>query len=103
MGIHSDTTTGTFVRGEVLSGTHNADDETSIKMIIASALSTATITNDGHTLTVGDEATISGGAGAGARVQVGDISGSGVDEVIVNAGGQNYVAGDTLTFSSGTA
>ena len=103
MGIHSDTTTGTFVRGEVLSGTHNADDETSIRMIIASALSTATITNDGHTLTVGDEATISGGAGAGARVQVGDISGSGVDEVIVNAGGQNYVAGDTLTFSSGTA
>jgi hypothetical protein len=88
--IHADTTTGTFVRGEVLSGDHNADDETSIKMVIASVISTATITNDGSTLTTGDEATISGGAGAGARVQVGDLSGSGVDEVIVNAGGQNY-------------
>ena len=103
MGINSDTTTGTFVRGEVLSGDHNADDETSIKMTIAATLSTATITNDGSTLTVGDEATVSGGAGAGTRVQVGDISGSGVDEVIVNAGGENYAAGDTLTFSSGTA
>jgi hypothetical protein len=101
--IHADTTTGTFVRGEVLSGDHNDDDETSIKMVIASVISTATITNDGSTLTTGDEATISGGAGAGARVQVGDLSGSGVDEVIVNAGGQNYAAGDTLTFSSGTA
>ena len=44
-----------------------------------------------------------GGAGAGARVQVGDITGAGVDEVIVNAGGSAYAAGDTLTFSSGTA
>ncbi len=70
MGINSDTTTGTFVRGEVLSGDHNADDETSIKMTIAATLSTATITNDGSTLTVGDEATLSGGAGAGVRVQV---------------------------------
>ena len=101
--IHADTTTGTFVRGEILSGDHNADDETSIKMVIASALSTATISNDGSTLTVGDEATLSGGAGAGARVQVGDISGAGVDEVIVNAGGSAYDIGDTLTFSSGTA
>ncbi|NWJ43448.1 hypothetical protein HX837_04475, partial [Marine Group I thaumarchaeote] len=103
IGIHLDTTVGTFVRGEVLSGDHNADDETSIKMTIASVLSTTIITNDGSTLTVGDEATISGGAGAGARVQVGDITGAGVDEVIVNAGGSAYAAGDTLTFSSGTA
>ena len=34
--------------------------------------------------TVGDEATISGGAGTGARIQVGELSGGGVDEVIVN-------------------
>ena len=61
------------------------------------------ITNDGSTLTVGDEATLTGGAGAGARVQVLDISGAGVDEIIVNVAGQNYEEGDTLTFSSGTA
>ena len=101
--IHSDTTTGTFVRGEILSGDHNTDDETSVKMVIASVISTATITNDGSTLTTGDEATLSGGAGAGARVQVEDISGAGVDEVIINAGGSAYDIGDTLTFSSGTA
>ena len=44
-----------------------------------------------------------GGAGAGARIQVQDISGAGVTEVIVNAAGQNYEEGDELTFSSGTA
>ena len=38
----------------------------------------------------------------GARIQVGDISGGGVDEVIVNAAGTGYEIGDTITFSSGT-
>ena len=65
------------------------------------ALSTTTITNDGSTLTVGDEATVSGGAGTGGRVSVNDISGAGVDEVIVNAAGTGYDIGDTITFSSG--
>jgi len=101
--IHADTITGTFIVGETVSGDHKDDPETSVKMTLAKTLATAVITNDGSTLTVGDEATVSGGAGAGTRVQVGDISGSGVDEVIINAGGQNYAAGDTLTFSSGTA
>ena len=101
--IHADTTVGTFVVGQTLSGTHNDDPETQIKMTIAKTLATATITNDGSTLTVGDEATVSGGAGSGTRVQVGDIGGAGVDEVIVNAAGSAYAAGDTLTFSSGTA
>ena len=54
--------------------------------MVSQALSTTTITNDGSTLTVGDEATISGGGGSGARVQVQDISGGGVSEVIVNGG-----------------
>ena len=54
-------------------------------------------------MTVGDEATLTGGAGAGARIQVQDISGAGVDEVIINAAGTNYEIGDILTFSSGTA
>ena len=71
--------------------------------MFALSLSTAVITNDGHTLTVGDEATLSGGVGAGARIQVQDISGAGVSEVIVNAVGANYLEGDELTFSSGTA
>ena len=38
-----------------------------------------------------------------SRIQVGDISGGGVDEVIVNAAGTGYEIGDTITFSSGTA
>ena len=58
--------------------------------MVSQALSTTTITNDGSTLTVGDEATVSGGGGSGARVQVQDLSEGGVDEVIINVGGQNY-------------
>ena len=73
-----------------------------IELTVSQGLSTTAITNDGGTLTVGDEATISGGAGTGGRIQVGDISGGGVDEVIVNVG-TGYEIGDTITFSSGTA
>ena len=101
--INSETTTGTFVTGQVISGTSNLDDEVTVKMTSSQGLSGTSITNDGSTLTAGDEATLSGGAGAGGRVQVQDISGAGVSEVIVNAAGTNYQEGDTLTFSSGTA
>jgi len=101
--INSETTTGTFVTGQVISGTSNLDDEVTVKMTSSQGLSATTITNDGSTLTAGDEATLSGGAGAGGRVQVQDISGAGVSEVIVNAAGVRYQEGDALTFSSGTA
>jgi hypothetical protein len=101
--INSETTTGTFITGQLLTGTSNVNDEVTVKMTTAQVLSGTTITNDGSTLTVGDEATLSGGAGAGGRIQVRDISGAGVSEVIVNAAGTNYQEGDTLTFSSGTA
>jgi len=101
--INSETTTGTFVTGQVISGTSNLDDEVTVKMTSSQGLSGTSITNDGSTLTAGDEATLSGGAGAGGRVQVQDISGAGVSEVIVNAAGVRYQEGDALTFSSGTA
>ena len=101
--LNLDTITGTFVTGATVTGTNNTDSDVTIGVTVAQALSTAVITNDGHTLTVGDEATLSGGAGAGARIQVQDISGAGVTEVIVNAAGENYEEGDELTFSSGTA
>ena len=101
--INTETTTGTFVNGAEVTGISNVDEDVTIGVTVSQGLATATITNDGGTLTVGDEATITGGAGAGARVQVLDISGAGVDEVIVNAVGQNYQEGDALTFSSGTA
>ena len=101
--INTETTTGTFVNGAEVTGISNVDEDVTIGVTVSQGLATATITNDGGTLTVGDEAVITGGAGAGARVQVLDISGAGVDEVIVNAVGQNYQEGDTLTFSSGTA
>ena len=101
--INDETTTGTFINGEVLEGVHNNDENTIIKVTVSQAVSTTSITNDGVTITVGDEATVSGGAGAGARIQVKDISGAGVDEVIINAAGTGYQEGDVLTFSSGTA
>ena len=101
--LNLDTITGTFVNGAEVTGIKNDDEDVTIGVTVSQALSTAVITNDGSTLTVGDEATLTGGAGAGARVQVLDISGAGVTEVIVNAVGQNYEEGDTLTFSSGTA
>jgi len=101
--INDETTTGTFVNGQVLEGASYEDENTIIKVTVSQAVSSTTITNDGVTLTVGDEATVSGGAGSGARIQVGDISGAGVDEVIVDAVGTGYQEGDVLTFSSGTA
>ncbi len=101
--VNNETVTGTFVNGETISGVSSADPTIQIELTVSQGLSTTTITNDGGTLTVGDEATISGGAGTGARVQVGDISGGGVDEVIVNVAGTGYEIGDTITFSSGTA
>ena len=101
--VNDDTLTGTFVNGATVTGTSSADPDTTIGLTVSQAVATTTITNDGNTLTVGDEATISGGGGSGARIQVQDISGAGVDEVIVNAVGQNFLEGDTLTFSSGTA
>ena len=101
--INTDTKVGTFVNGEVLSGVSIEDEDTIVKMTVSQAISDTSITNDGGTLTIGDEATVSGGAGAGARVQVGEISGGGLDEVVVNAGGTGYEENDTITFSSGTA
>ena len=101
--INAETTTGTFVNGQTISGISNLDSDNLINLTISQAVSSSSITNDGGTLTVGDEATISGGAGTGARIQVDDISGGGVDEVIVNVAGTGYEIGDTITFSSGTA
>ena len=101
--LNTDTVTGTFVNGAEVTGISNVDSDLTIGVTVSQALSTAVITNNGNTLTVGDEATLTGGAGAGARVQIQDISGAGVSEVIVNAVGSNYEEGDTLTFSSGTA
>jgi hypothetical protein len=101
--LNLETITGTFVNGAEVTGIKNDDEDVTIGVTVSQALSTAVITNNGNTLTVGDEATITGGAGSGARVQIQDISGAGVSEVIVNAVGENFEEGDTLTFSSGTA
>ena len=97
------TTVGTFVTGQTITGISFENEEVTVSMTTSSALGNTTITNDGSTLTVGDEATLTGGAGAGGRVQVLDIQGAGVSEVIVDAAGTGYEEGDTLTFSSGTA
>ena len=101
--LNLETITGTFVNGAEVTGISNIDPDLTIGITVSQALSTAVITNNGNTLTVGDEATLTGGEGSGARVQIQDISGAGVSEVIVNAAGANFEEGDTLTFSSGTA
>jgi len=101
--LNLETITGTFVNGAEVTGISNIDPDLTIGITVSQGLSTAVITNNGSTLTVGDEATITGGEGSGARVQIQDISGAGVSEVIVNAVGENFEEGDTLTFSSGTA
>jgi len=101
--LNLETITGTFVNGATVTGISNEDPDLTIGIVVSQALSTALITNNGNTLTVGDEATLTGGGGAGARVQIQDISGAGVSEVIVNAAGANFEEGDVLTFSSGTA
>jgi hypothetical protein len=101
--INPDTTVGTFVTGQVVSGVSKDDPDVIIKMTTSQGISTTTIANDGSTLTVGDEATVSGGAGAGARIQVGDISGGGIDEIVINAAGTGYQEDDVITFASGTA
>ena len=85
--LNTDTVTGTFVNGAEVTGISNVDEDLTIGVTVSQGLSTAVITNNGNTLTVGDEATLTGGAGAGARVQIQDISGAGVSEVIVNAAG----------------
>ena len=85
--VNDETVTGTFVTGEEVTGTSYDDSDVEIKVTVSQGLSTTTITNDGSTLTVGDEATVSGGAGTGGRVSVLDIQGAGVDEIIVNAAG----------------
>jgi len=102
--INSETTTGTFVSGEIVEGVSNLDSDVIVKMTVSAGISATTITDSGSTLAVGDEATISGGGnGEGARIQVLDIQEGGVDEVLINAAGTNYEIGDTITFSSGTA
>jgi len=101
--LNTETTTGTFVNGAEVTGISNIDPDLTIGITVSQALSTAIITNNGNTLSVGDEATLTGGEGSGARIQIQDISGAGVSEVIVDGVGQNYEEGDVLTFSSGTA
>ena len=101
--INDETTVGTFVNDETIEGPSYEDANTIIKLSVSQVVSATSITTAGATLTVGDEATVSGGAGAGARIQVQDITGAGVDEVIVNAGGTGFQEFDTLTFNSGTA
>ena len=101
--IGEETVVGTFFTGAIVEGQSNVDDNIQVKITVSKALATATVGNDGSTLTVGDEATLTGGDGSGGRIQVLDISGAGVTEVIVDAAGTGYEEGDILTFSSGTA
>ena len=72
--LNQETVSGTFVNGAEVTGIKNDDEDITIGVTVSQSLSTALVTNDGSTLTVGDEATLTGGAGAGARVQVLDIS-----------------------------
>ena len=68
------TTVGTFVTGQTVTGISFVNEEVTVSMTTSSAISDTTITNDGSTLTVGDEATLTGGAGAGWAVSTPTVS-----------------------------
>ena len=86
--IRPETTTGTFVSGETVTGASNVDSDIIVKMTVSAGLSATTITSAGSTLTVGDEAVLTGGGdGEGARIHEytsNDITGFGILSNVVN-------------------
>ena len=55
--LNTETTTGTFVNGAEVTGISNVDEDITIGVTVSRALATAVVSNNGSTLTVGDEAT----------------------------------------------
>ena len=82
--VNPETTVGTFVSGQTLTGTSNINDEVTVKITTSQALSDTTIPQDGRTLTVYDEATLAGGARAGGGELVAGADGHGGRDAVVD-------------------
>ena len=97
--LGKDTIVGTFVIGQVLSGTDNTDEDVLLSGTITGCPDVATITNDGHLYSTGDTIPITGG-GTGATMQVNDTGRGGIESIIIDTVGSGYEIGDTITFTN---
>jgi len=91
--------TGTFIIGEVITGTASDTDDFFIKANITGIPGLKTITNDGNLYATGDFLTVSGG-GVGADIAISDIGSGPVSEIIIDNAGTGYSVGDKLVFDN---
>lgn len=97
--LNDDSIVGTFQVGEIVQGQKETTDDIFIKSTITGILSGETITNNGSLYTNAQNVDISGG-GKDALVQVSGVGSGGVDTIILDNRGTNYVVGDTLVFDN---
>ena len=90
---------GTFLIGQILSGTDNTDEDVLLSGTITGCPDIATITNDGHLYNTGDTIPITGG-GTGATMQVNDTGRGGIESIIIDTAGSGYEIGDSITFTN---
>ena len=90
---------GTFIIGEVITGTASDTDDFFIKANITGIPGLKTITNDGNLYATGDFLTVSGG-GVGADIAISDIGSGPVSEIIIDNAGTGYSVGDKLVFDN---
>ena len=90
---------GTFIIGEVITGTASDTDDFFIKANVTGIPGLKTITNDGNLYSTGDFLTVSGG-GVGADIAISDIGSGPVSEIIIDNAGTGYSVGDKLVFDN---
>ena len=97
--LGDDTIVGTFVIGQLITGTDNTDEDVQLSGTITGCPATTSITNDGNLYASGDLITLTGG-GTGATMQVNDVGRGPITEIIVDTAGSGYEIGDSITFTN---
>ena len=97
--LNTDTITGSFSIGEQIRGTETNDDDYFIKATITGIPGSKTIINDGNLYSITDLLTVTGG-GVGANFSINDIGSGGINDIIIDSSGSNYVIGDELVFNN---
>ena len=100
--LGDDSVNGTFVDGQIITGTDNTDSDVLVSLTVSSIIDQKTITNDGALYNVDDDVVVTGG-GTGALLKVDTIGPGPIQEIVVDDGGTNYAVGDVINFSAGTA
>ena len=100
--LGDDSVNGTFVDGQIITGTDNTDSDVLVSLTVSSIIDQKTITNDGALYNVDDDVVVTGG-GTGALLKVDTIGPGPIQEIVVDDGGTNYAVGDVINFSTGTA